>query len=942
MSTCYDKLQLGKLAERELCHPCSKYQDLVIKKKKQSEMGYRFQCKFPSPQVDYNSDSNSQSINSPARKKTANSISTPKRKPRGRTCNSSCVEESLHDSKICSKKITPHGNGTPPHNSATPKRKPRKQNAKSSTAKSSTYNGVMQYSRMNEEELQNAIQQARQHHFEEVVVPNVVSVVDVDDQLVAALCSLTSLKEELKCKEAEIKKLQTQLNLTSSKLRQKQRSMYNSSHYTKRTTGVVTSRETQSFIQRLISCNVESKDVVTDIIAGLMSKKSLRKEVSHVLQDHLELLPELSLYIGNKLYEEVKYKFRPWICLQQLDLQATVSFRSFDIIRKIEFIQDEKQRYRRGLLPSRSSLGRACRQLELFGENILPYEVTGNYVKFNVAAATKFIFERYGLAHAFENDRTRTAVLSATVDGGDLAWGLTQVSAGIKIVDPNAKNPETGELLFGDSGYDRVQSRNHCFPLHVFIAKDNKELYQTHLSSFFNEVNALEDAHRNSLKVIHGADMCSLQKTVGRGGAMKNKIYACYCCDIHRDDLCKPNAEPCSDCIRLGRTEPCYHRPVSDANWRERLSDEKRLLCESYSHLNHFPFSQPSRIRFTDDAVNEAAVDPMSIEFQPQNIRQKMAFRSLLESELRLRKIRFNSHGDLNELRLVLRELLLSEARYSLLVEVLEITDDKEALIRLEQALPCLLHLENRTAEAIIEHLLRRGMLLREGCKEAQKRFMAAVESIVNEEIFGAYGCPSNWRFPVNLDGSMGAIKFANWRARRIVENLSAIIDLCFLDDQFDEEREKWKEVVQSYRTSMELLMQREDFTGPQIDNYQSAADKFFSQWISLVGYSGITNYIHMIGAGHIRYYLQKWGNLNRFSNQGWEAYNAMITSFWHHRTRKGGGKLKRSKILPIAQWILRLMLWRTGEAKKYFQSLEENDDDDSWNSDECDAYDLA
>jgi len=73
------------------------------------------------------------------------------------------------------------------------------------------------------------------------------------------------------------------------------------------------------------------------------------------------------------------------------------------------------------------------------------------------------------------------------VDGADLAWGLTQVSAGIKVVDQNARNPLTGELLFGESGYDQIQSRNHCFPLHIFIAKDNKELYQTHLSSFFED-----------------------------------------------------------------------------------------------------------------------------------------------------------------------------------------------------------------------------------------------------------------------------------------------------------------------------------------------------------------------------------------------------------------------------------------------------------------------
>jgi hypothetical protein len=49
-----------------------------------------------------------------------------------------------------------------------------------------------------------------------------------------------------------------------------------------------------------------------------------------------------------------------------------------------------------------------------------------------------------------------------------------------------------------------------------------------------------------------------------------------------------------------------------------------------------------------------------------------------------------------------------------------------------------------------------------------------------------------------------------------------------------------------------------------------------------------------------------------------------MIAAFWHHQTQKGGNsRLTRSKIKPIALWILRLMLWKTGAAQKFFQQLE-------------------
>jgi len=99
-----------------------------------------------------------------------------------------------------------------------------------------------------------------------------------------------------------------------------------------------------------------------------------------------------------------------------------------------------------------------------------------------------------------------------------------------------------------------------------------------------------------------------------------------------------------------------------------------------------------------------------------------------------------------------------------------------------------------------------------------------------------------------------------------------------------------------------------------QIDAFQKIADDFFSGWLDLVGYDGITNYIHLLGAGHIRYFLKKWRNLHRFSNQGWEAYNALVANYWHHRTQKGGGRGEQSKILAIALWLMRVMMWGTGE----------------------------
>jgi hypothetical protein len=102
-----------------------------------------------------------------------------------------------------------------------------------------------------------------------------------------------------------------------------------------------------------------------------------------------------------------------------------------------------------------------------------------------------------------------------------------------------------------------------------------------------------------------------------------------------------------------------------------------------------------------------------------------------------------------------------------------------EDMIRLEQALPCLLHLENQTSE--IEHLLRRDLMLHEGDKAATEERIAYVENLLNNEIYGIVGCSSLWTLPLNENGMVGKMKFANWRARHVVDSIEDIIRICFL-----------------------------------------------------------------------------------------------------------------------------------------------------------------
>jgi hypothetical protein len=46
------------------------------------------------------------------------------------------------------------------------------------------------------------------------------------------------------------------------------------------------------------------------------------------------------------------------------------------------------------------------------------------------------------------------------------------------MVDPAAKDPESGVLLFGSTEETCVQSRNHCFPLKIALSRETKALFE--------------------------------------------------------------------------------------------------------------------------------------------------------------------------------------------------------------------------------------------------------------------------------------------------------------------------------------------------------------------------------------------------------------------------------------------------------------------------------
>ena len=276
-----------------------------------------------------------------------------------------------------------------------------------------------------------------------------------------------------------------------------------------------------------------------------------------------------------------------------------------------------------------------------------------------------------------------------------------------------------------------------------------------------------------------------------------------------------------------------------------------------------------------------------SIHFIPLNTMEKQSFSRLLSNELMLRGLCMS--GSMDCRREILREALQRESTVARLAKEIAHGKVKEgAYFLLMHTLPCVLHMENRNGIKLMT------MVIIEGLSNAKKqslycdvnaegtrvsRFVSDIESIINTKILGSKDDPCQWMCPFDAKKKeVNPITMDNVRTRRIVDEMDTLVDFCVVDE---ERSSFWVTALNNYRSAMVLLRQKHDFNNDNIASYQNHADVFFQAWVKLWQKEGITNYIHMIGSGHISDYLYRWKNLYRFSQQGWEAMNSLIKTFF-------------------------------------------------------------
>ena len=170
----------------------------------------------------------------------------------------------------------------------------------------------------------------------------------------------------------------------------------------------------------------------------------------------------------------------------------------------------------------------------------------------------------------------------------------------------------------------------------------------------------------------------------------------------------------------------------------------------------------------------------------------------------------------------------------------------------------------------------------------------------------------------------VGRVSLSNTKVRSFVEHLYLIIDEIF-DHDANEQRIKWRDMIAEYNMAMQILRKRSDYTNEDIEQFQYLIDNFFEKYFAETGNEGITNYIHMLCSGHMKYFMEIHCNLYKYSQQGWESLNSKYKQVFFRHTQRGGNyglrteEGDRTYLQPVMKAFQREMLWISGDAEEYF-----------------------
>ncbi len=682
----------------------------------------------------------------------------------------------------------------------------------------------------------------------------------------------------------------------------------------------------------------------------LLSKQNLAANIAKAVFDPAlcdgvaleEVIAESKKWLRNNV-------FKPSEILKQMDLRGgTLNYEGIKVLNDVEASASDgnKRRMRNRLICTPACLKRVAKELEKQGDILCPYSHIhtefGEGIEFDYAKVTRLVINTFGLEDAAKQ---RQVNISASIDAARITKNLCHTSAGLKMSDIGGRDPlrNMRSFLTDEDSLRDLQSHHNVFLMKIILTKETKESFKQFddifqffkLAELSKEQKQSHDKNNNKYKWEHlndlqplsvtfTTDMAADWKLVGAGGGVKNTEMFCTLCACTSSDVHQPNQTKCSR-FCSGHHDPhwkCYHHPivcneVTDDLKRE-VEELKNLIRGDLEVIEH-----RSIIRYYVNTPKVACARlSRSIHFQPSNQDEKDDFLDLLMDELILRGR--SPVGEVEDLReRLLVELQLEWKLRQHLKKLEHCTRLEQALIVLLHKIPCILHCENRVGLKLL------SMLLREGFSNVQKGFLfghlrsekdrimayaESIERILNTVILGDEDGPAQWVLPYDAENkTVGVICLDNNRIRKILEHYELLINASV----FDRDRAvKYQSSIQDYRTAMVILREKKEFTDEKIKEFQRLINCWFQLWNELWSVEGCTNYTHMLSSGHMAEFMFKWRNLYRFSQQGWEKFNHVFSTFYFRRTNHGGKRYVsavKSKLIPIGRWLQRRLLWMIG-----------------------------
>ena len=666
------------------------------------------------------------------------------------------------------------------------------------------------------------------------------------------------------------------------------------------------------------------------------------------------------------------YVFTPYKILKAMDLAGfNLNLAGIEVLRQV----DVEGKYERGVIPSKSTILRAARKVEAAAEAYCPFTMIGRTFQgpddtnhdenddndigegfeFDAVKLTKTLFEAFGLLSVAKQ---RPVELGLASDGAQLTNTISHVAAGLKFNDMAICDPITKCPLLLHEPDSLVQSRNLCFPVRIVIAKDSKKTLDG-FRALYNQFNSGQVAMAlqcQSFKMSYPGDMKLQWGALDDGGAAKVKEKFCYICPCRSSTLHVPQDKTRCPLCKMkapNDNEECYHYPfLADPEVRGELADELHALnslvqdvIDADDNLEH---QQPNSrqkmyVRHPGEVMIEN--DVFDIDYQARDANDKAIWARHITDELGRRCMPLA--GTLFDRQQRLRRQLVNEQRSRDITRMLVESQPKDrAMYLVLQAVVCILHLENRVGLKSIESVLRSGLSnARKGVLEwtlatsvnrRQDEFVNRITSIINTQILGTVMAPSQWRFPLTEEGNMGTLSMDNNRTRLVMNSIELIVEESFANS--DPSKRLLLSCFPRYREAINILRKSTDASDEEIATFQENIDAWFRYWVTVYGKEGCTNYTHMLSSSHVMRYMQEWRCLHRFSQQGWEALNALIKAYFFRRTNRGGlskNSEKKSKLLGIARWLQRRIMWYSGHGNSLF--IDDDDDSSFDNSDEDD-----